>query len=267
MFRWLPFRQDLGLQLLALYLLFVGPVILAALVFDSLASVRLRRDVQAADLALARSIALETDASLRNARNTVAELSLTPEVLAGDVRRLAPVFATVMSARNDINLVYLLDARGVMLYHYPEGPGSTVGVDFSFRLYFQAALTATRPLMSAGRISPTTGQAVATAVMPVRDADGRFLGVVATNLALQQLSATLTEIASDPTSGLRVSILDATGQIVADSDPQKLLGDARADFPAPERTPETAGRDDERGRTADAGCGARADGAPAHPDD
>ncbi len=29
--------------------------------------------------------ALETDASLRNARNTVAELSLTPEVLAGDI--------------------------------------------------------------------------------------------------------------------------------------------------------------------------------------
>jgi len=253
MFRWLPFRQDLGLQLLALYLLFVGPVILAALVFDSLASVRLRR-------ARNRRLAPQRP---QHRRRTVAHTGSA----GWGHSRLASVFATVMSARNDINLVYLLDARGVMLYHYPEGPGSTVGVDFSFRPYFQAALTASRPLMSAGRISPTTGQAVATAVMPVRDADGRFLGVVATNLALQQLSATLTEIASDPTSGLRVSILDATGQIVADSDPQKLLGDARADFPAPERTPETAGRDDERGRTADAGCGARADGAPAHPDD
>ena len=229
--RWLPFRRDLGLQLLALYLLFVGPVIIAALIFDSLAGARLQRDVQAADLALARSIALETDALLQNALTTAAELSLAPEVQAMDTRHLAPLFATVKTARSEINLVYLLDARGLMLYHYPEGPGSTVGLDFSHRQYFKDALVSRTPLMSEGRISPTTDRPVATAVMPVRDTDGNFLGVVATNLDLQQLSSTLAQIASDPTSGLRVSILDATGQIVADSDPNALLTDARAGFP------------------------------------
>jgi signal transduction histidine kinase len=227
---WRPFRRDLGLQLLALYLLFVGPVILAALIFDALAGARLQRDVRAADLALARAIALETDASLQNALVTVAELSLAPEVLTMDILRLAPIFAAVQAARNEINLVYLLDANGTMLYHYPEGPISTVGTDFSFRQYFKDALAADRPLMSAGRISPTTNQPVVTAVMPVRDAGGSFLGVVATNLNLQQLSATLTQITSDSTVGLRVSILDATGQIVADSNPTELLADARADF-------------------------------------
>ncbi len=80
--RWLPFRRDLGLQLLALYLLFVGPVIGAALLFDALAGARLQRDVKAADLALARSIALETNASLENALNTVALLSQAAEVQA-----------------------------------------------------------------------------------------------------------------------------------------------------------------------------------------
>lgn len=229
--RWLPFRRDLGLQLLALYLLFVGPVIVAALIFDSLAGVRLQRDVQAADLALARSIALETDASLQNAMRTVTELSLASEVQAMDARRLAPLFATVKTARSEINLVYILGANGVMLYHYPEGPGSTVGTDFSFRPYFKAALVSRQPLMSEGRISPTTKQPVVTAVMPVRNAHGNFLGVVATNLDLHQLSDTLAQIASDPTSELRVSILDATGQIVADSDPNALLTDAREDFP------------------------------------
>jgi signal transduction histidine kinase len=231
MSRWLPFRRDLGLQLLALYLLFVGPVILAALIFDSLAGARLQRDVRAADLALARSIALETDASLQNALGTVAQLALAPEVLTMDVGRLAPLFATVKTARSEINLVYLLDANGTMLYHYPEGPLSTVGTDFSFRQYFKDALNARTPLMSAGRISPTTNQPVVTAVMPVRDSDNSFLGVVATNLDLQQLSATLTQITSDPRVGLRVSILDATGQIIADSDPARLLADAHTDFP------------------------------------
>src|SRR5574341_238975 len=230
--RWMPFRRDLGLQLLALYLLFVGPVIIAALIFDSLAGARLRRDVEAGDLALASSIALETDASLQNALHTVAQLSLAPEVQRHDVGHLAPLFATVATARSEINLVYLLDAGGIMLYHYPEGPGSTVGTDFSYRPYFQAALVSREPLMSVGRISPTTGKPVVTAVMPVRDLDGHFLGGVATNLNLQQLSATLTQIPTDSQSELRVSIVDASGQIVADSDPGKLLTDARLDFPS-----------------------------------
>ena len=56
-------RRDLGLQLLALYLLFVVPVLAGALVFDSFVKERLEQDVKAADLALARAIALETDAS------------------------------------------------------------------------------------------------------------------------------------------------------------------------------------------------------------
>jgi signal transduction histidine kinase len=232
MARWLPFRRDLGLQLLALYLLFVGPVIGAALLFDALAGRRLERDARAADLALARSIALETDASLQNALNTVARLAQAPEVLALDAGRLPAVFAAVSAARQEINLVYVLDETGLMRYHYPEGPGSTVGEDFSFRPYFVAAHTASAPFMSEGRVSPTTDQPVTTAVMPLRDAAGRFLGLVATNLNLEQLSQTLREIAADPETDVRLSILDASGQIIADSDALALPADGRVEFQA-----------------------------------
>lgn len=228
--RWIPLRRDLGLQLLALYLLFVGPVIAAALVFDSLAGARLQRDVKAADLALARSIALETDAALQNALGTVAQLSQAPQVQSGDIDALAPLFAAVSSARSEINLVYLLDSKGIMRYHYPEGPGTTVGTDFSFREYFQDARNSQAPLMSAGRVSPTTGQPVSTAVMPIRNSRGEFLGLVGTNLALEHLSATLEQIGSDPDTGLRVSILDASGQIVADSNAGRLLTQAGGDL-------------------------------------
>lgn len=231
MSRWLPFRRDLGLQLLALYLLFVMPVIVAALTFDNLAGARLKKDVEAADLALAQSIALETNATLQNAMNTVMELSQTPEVQSGKPARVEPLFAAVSKARSEINLVYLLDARGTMAYHYPEGPGSTVGTDFSFRDYFQASLAAEEPLMSIGRVSPTTNQPVTTAVMPVRDGNGVFRGLVATNLALERLSSTLALIASESTSGLRVSILDSAGTTIADSDVSQLLTDSRSRLP------------------------------------
>ncbi|MBE9471053.1 MAG: hypothetical protein IMY75_02955, partial [Chloroflexi bacterium] len=71
-------RRDLGLQLFALYLLLVVPVLAGALVFDSFARERLEQDVKAADLALARAIALETDAALNNALRTVAQLAQHP---------------------------------------------------------------------------------------------------------------------------------------------------------------------------------------------
>jgi hypothetical protein len=77
------------------------------------------------------------------------------------------VFNVILDTSPDVNLVYRLDENGIMLYHAPVGPGSTVGVDFSFRDYFQAALLTDKPLVSEGRISPTTNQAVATAVMPL----------------------------------------------------------------------------------------------------
>jgi diaminopimelate decarboxylase len=36
-------------------------------------------------------------------------------------------------ARLDVSLIYRLDAAGWLVYHYPTGPVSTVGRDFSFR--------------------------------------------------------------------------------------------------------------------------------------
>ena len=53
-------RVDLGLQLLALYILFVGLVVGSALIFERIASERVQKDVKAADLALARAVAQET---------------------------------------------------------------------------------------------------------------------------------------------------------------------------------------------------------------
>jgi hypothetical protein len=48
--RWFDFRRDLGLQLLALYLLLIVPFLITLLIFDGLIGVRIREDVQASDL-------------------------------------------------------------------------------------------------------------------------------------------------------------------------------------------------------------------------
>src|SRR4030067_2364856 len=129
-------RRDLGLQLLALYLLFVGPVVVAALIFDRLASQRIEADVKAADLALARAIAQETNTALDHALQSVENLASYPDVISIDKAGMEILFSMLMSARPDVNLVYRLDLQGMMVFHVPVGPGSTVGQDFSFREYY-----------------------------------------------------------------------------------------------------------------------------------
>jgi signal transduction histidine kinase len=216
-------RQNLALHLLALYLLFVVPILAAALFFDAQASRRLQADVTAADLSLAEAIALETDALLLKAQQAVEAFARMPAVVEMDRAGMAQAFGMGAAARQDINLFYRLDADGIMVFHYPVGPGSTVGVDFSFRPYFQAARTSDGPVFSKGRISPTTERPVATVVMPIHDAEGRFDGVVATNLELQRLTQTLVVIGQDPKPGVQVTIVDAAGQIIAHSQPEDRL--------------------------------------------
>ncbi len=226
--------QDLAFRLLGLYLLFVVPVLGVALLFDFQASRRLQADVSAADLSLAEAIALETDALLLKARQAVEVFAQMPAVIEMDLAGMEEAFATGAAARQDINLFYRLNAGGIMVFHYPTGPGSTVGVDFSFRDYFRAALLSDEPVFSKGRISPTTGRPVATVVMPIREVDPegqvRFSGVVATNLELERLTETLVVIgqgalsASEPPGrGVEVAIVDAAGQIIAHSQPEEYL--------------------------------------------
>ena len=223
--RWFDFRSDLGLQLLALYLLLIVPFLVTLWIFDGWIGVRIREDVQASDLSLARSISQETDLAISKSLSVVQGLAGEPEVIHADIPRMDELFRIILQTSPDINLVYRLDADGIMVYHYPEGPTSTVGDDFSIRNYYKRALATDQPLVSEGRISPTTNQAVATAVMPIWSAEGEFLGLVGANIRLESLSQTLTAIISEHQSeeGLQVTILDSADQIIAHPDPEYLL--------------------------------------------
>lgn len=218
--------KDLGLQILALYALFVVPIVISALIFDNVVSQQLRQEVMSADLALARAIAQETNTLIQNALISVQQLSEYESVLAADDGEMNQLFGQVSSVRPDVNLIYRLDVDGTMLFHYPVEPTSTVGVDFSFREYFQRALNTQDPLISLGRISPTTNQAVATAVMPIWG-DGEFLGVVATNMKLQSFSTTLASITLgyNRENSFQVMIIDAGGKVIAYPETDYLLTD------------------------------------------
>ncbi len=207
-------------------------IVLAGLwLFARFAERRLVSDVEAADRALAQSIALETETSLRFALEAVSALARDDAVILRDKRALERLFGTAMTARRDLILVYLLDENGIMRFHYPLGPGSTLGWDFSFRDYFQAARETGHAVISKGRISPTTQKPVVTAAAPVYNASGRFLGVVGTNIALERLSEALRTIVDEQGGQghtVGISIFDHTGQLVADAETDRLLHPAFA---------------------------------------
>lgn len=225
-------RRDLSIQLLALYLFLVIPVVVAWLAFDRMASQRLETDVKSADLALARAIAKETATVIASSLQTVHQLANYQEVISADTVKMDGLFSSLFGLRPDVNLIYRLDSKGTMVYHYPTGPGSTVGWDFSFRDYFQRSLNTHIPLVSEGRISPTTKQPVATAVMPLWK-DDHFLGLVATNIKLQSLSSTLESIAAayPQEEGFDVVIIDAAGHVIAHPNPTFLLNDLSEELP------------------------------------
>jgi PAS domain S-box-containing protein len=218
-------KHDLGLTLMALYILFMGPLVIAILLIAHSTQTRLEENIKAADFALARSIAQATDLSMRNAMKTTRGLKSYAAVMESDVDEMEILFSTVMHSRPETDLVYRLDEGGLMQFHYPVGPPTTVGADFSSRFFFQRSLMTTRPLMSKGHISPTTGHPVATAAMPLWDQYAHFLGVVALDIELEAFSQNLVRISREysPEEGFGVTIIDSGNQVVAHPDPDQLL--------------------------------------------
>ncbi|GAB4527446.1 MAG: hypothetical protein Fur0018_13040 [Anaerolineales bacterium] len=228
-----PRYQDLGLHLMVYYALVLLPVLLLALGLDNVLSNQLENGVRAADMALARAIAQETDSILQNALQAVRQLASYPAVQDADIQGMEPLFQAVFTTRPDLNLIYRLGADGLMLYHYPPEPRTTVGINFSFRTYYQQARRTNVPFISEGRISPTTQQAVATAIMPLYDENGIFHGLVATNIKLQSLSHALGNIARHypPSDHFEVMIIDGTGKVIAHNNPSHLLDDLTISLP------------------------------------
>lgn len=224
---------DLRLQILALYLLLAIPLLTSLFLLNQIARTRIRQNAEAANLSLTQAVAQGTVGSLQDMLRAVEELAGYEAVRQADREGMRPIFRLMLLTHPQVNLVYRLDARGIMLYHYPEGPGSTVGVDFSFRDYFHRALTTRSPFISQGRISPTTQQPVATAVMPLWSESGEFLGLIGANIRLESLSQVLTSIRETHAaeSDLELVILDNGQQIIAHNDTQWLLKPANALLP------------------------------------
>lgn len=216
------------MQLLSIYLLLIVPFIIGLYFITKVTGERVEQEVQVTDLSLARAVAQGTNITIRNALDAVEILSQYPAVIEADPEGMSEIFRVIMSGRPDIELIYRMDADGSILYYYPLGPRSILGAEYAYRDYYKSARNQKVAFISEGRISPLSGQPVATAIMPIWSKDGKYQGQVGTNIKLRSLSETLERIiaSQSPAEGFQVVILDSKAQIIAYPDSKLLLSHA-----------------------------------------
>ncbi len=247
-------RRSLLVQLLGVYLLFVAAVLGAYLAVNSVAQQQVTAEVKTTDLALAQEIALDTDAKLRGVEAALVHLSRVDAVRRGDVGAMAGLFQTFEINRQDVDLVYWLDAHGTLQTSAPTDI-RVEGSPFSSATVFQRARVASGPIIADGIGDLTIFNAAVTLATPVRDGSGRLRGVLAASLLLSDLNQPLqTVIAAQARQhqSLLISIVDAGGRLIVTQEQERLLqpvldempgaSDALAGRPASRMGNDAAGR-------------------------
>lgn len=236
MIQW--FRQSLLRQVFSGYLLFGSVIIGVGLAMNGIVRQQLMREFQASDQALGQAIAVQTDSRLQNARDSLVALAaLDPAIFtASAYPAMENAFKAFKAARPDIDRVYWIDRRGHMQVSVPYDI-RTLGTDFSEERIFLRASQADTPFINGGSVDLTTFNAVAIIAIPIRDQHNQFVGILATNVLLADFSQPLNLIVNQPSQqaqGLRLSMLDDRGMLIASQERERLLQQIGSEIPGVE---------------------------------
>jgi len=218
-------RQSILAQLLSAYLLFVIIVVSSGAGFNLFIQQRLQGDVQTADQALAQEIALETSLQLTDAETSLVKLGqlVAQTSSPSDVTAL---FRAYQAAQAEVEYVYWLDPVGALKVAWPQTSELGVGSEFSPPEVVQRAIASADPVYEVGIAVTTTFSAGVIIAEPIRNFDGRLIGIVAINLSLFELSeplATVVNAQLHQGRHLLISIIDSQGELIATPDHQRVL--------------------------------------------
>src|SRR5207302_7189242 len=224
-------RRSLLFQLLSVYLLFVVVVLIGGLGVNAVVEQRLRNDAQASDQALAQEIAVETNLHLLDAENSLVALSkLTAK--ANTPVAMESIFQAFLAARSDVDHLYFLDTLGAISVSCPQLPDKcqdSLVAEFSPPDVIQRAIATKRhphPVFEVGAVVEPSFNAGVIIAEPVDDSSGNFVGIIATNFSLAQLSEPLKAVVQaqqDQGRRLMISLVDDRGELIATPDPRRIL--------------------------------------------
>ena len=224
--------RSITLQLLIFYGLFLLPLLLGGIELYLFQRDALQQHAKRTDLGIAQAIALEVESNVRAAVEDDVELARSQAASQLDLSQLTTAFATARLSHPDISLYFVCDPSGHMLLSYPSMP-VTIRQPGSFCEYPLEALHSDTPLISAGRVSPTTQTNVVSIVTRMINAQGHMVGMLGMNVSLAQYTAHLLEVQRQLSANgeVRIWIVDDEGQPLADTEHVPLQNDLRKSLP------------------------------------
>jgi len=214
------------MQIAFFYFLFVAPVVIIGFFLGRATNARLQADVMIADLALARTIAQETELNLTNARYAAQELARYSERITDNQEAVEELYSKLLGAQTGTNQTSLISDWWVIKNREPVGFDIIPPDAFSSREYLQK-VELSNPSVSNGWQSSSNRLPVVTSVTPIWDEVGNIYGVVVSNIKLDALSLTLTKMISEyragSNEGFQAMIVDSSRKIVGHPDRNMLL--------------------------------------------
>jgi PAS domain S-box-containing protein len=160
------------------------------------------------------------------ARASVRELAHSPrltQLLQNDAtEELADTLARRVAEYPLLDALAIYDRagtlRGTTASVAPGAAAAAVRAD-----WFEQAIATGEPVLGLAVRSPATGRPVAPYAVPIVDADGRLLGVVAADISLEHLSQAIAAIHIGPTARAALVDLREGGILLTHVDPRRIL--------------------------------------------
>ncbi len=194
-------------------------------------SLRLEQEKSLAESdAIARSVAAFIQAReedyLHNLMAYAGRFRLREAVKRRDLAEVLPHLRQMNELFPEMDGVFLADPAGVLWARYPEAP-ETYGKSFADRDWYQGVSRQWQPYVSDVYQSAATQQLTASLVAPIRDLDGRIIGIIGSAQRLEVIRQWLLPIRIP---GGDLYVVDRKGQLVfhrARTGPEQLRDYAR----------------------------------------
>jgi PAS domain S-box-containing protein len=210
-------ERSIALQLLVFYCLFIGPLLLGGVELYLFQRDALQQNARRTDLWIARAIALEIGSTVQTAAEQDVELATSQAARQVNIPQIAAIFAAAWRSHPDISLYFICDRSGQLLLSYPGGqppPGRHVPCEY---IPPAGALQPDIPVLSPGRISPTTRTDVVSIVTQIVDAHGLPVGILGINMPLARITARLVAMQQQLAANdeAHIWIADEKGRLLA----------------------------------------------------
>lgn len=228
-------ERRITLQLLVFYGLFIIPLLLGGFELYMFQRDSLQQNAQRADLGIAQAIGLEVGSTIQAAVAEDVNLSQSQAASQLNLSQLASVFAIARSSHPDISLYFVCDLSGHMLLSY--GADQILTAQQGSACEFMPPVNVPQnsaPLVSAGRVSPTTYTPVISIMTPIRNAEAHTVGLMGIDISLAQFTMHVVAVQKQlTTSGeVHIWVADEDGKSLASTDHVSFLTSLRATLPA-----------------------------------